>query len=92
MYTDQVTNQSVESTDRWIDESGLPHVEGGVAYSTTMKVGLTLPQAPEDGDGASWSEIADLARMAEDAGADSLWVCDHFLDRAPGREVGYHEP
>jgi alkanesulfonate monooxygenase SsuD/methylene tetrahydromethanopterin reductase-like flavin-dependent oxidoreductase (luciferase family) len=57
-----------------------------------MKVGLTLPQAPEDGDGASWSEIAHLARMAEDAGADSLWVCDHFLDRAPGREVGYHEP
>ena len=63
-----------------------------VAYSTTMKVGLVLPQAPEDGDGASWSEIAHLARLAEDAGADSLWVCDHFLDRAPGREVGYHEP
>ncbi|HKF84981.1 MAG TPA: LLM class flavin-dependent oxidoreductase [Candidatus Limnocylindrales bacterium] len=57
-----------------------------------MKVGLTLPQAPEDGDGASWAEIATLARLVEEGGGDSLWVCDHFLDRHPGREVGYHEP
>src|SRR5215207_1399695 len=57
-----------------------------------MKVGLTLPQAPVDGDGAGWSQITPLARLADEAGADSLWVCDHFLDRSDDREVGYHEP
>ena len=56
-----------------------------------MKIGLSLPQAPVDG-GQSWSEILALAMDAEAGGADSLWVCDHFLDRAPLREVGYHEP
>jgi alkanesulfonate monooxygenase SsuD/methylene tetrahydromethanopterin reductase-like flavin-dependent oxidoreductase (luciferase family) len=57
-----------------------------------MKVGLGLPQAPHDGDGGTWREILSLARFAEDGGADSLWVCDHFLYRpADGREVGYHE-
>lgn len=57
-----------------------------------MKVGLMLPQAPEDGEGGSWAEIGQLARMADDGGADSLWVCDHFLDRTTDREAGYHEP
>jgi alkanesulfonate monooxygenase SsuD/methylene tetrahydromethanopterin reductase-like flavin-dependent oxidoreductase (luciferase family) len=57
-----------------------------------MKVGLVLPQAPEDGAGATWREIRAMARLAEDGGADSLWVCDHFLYRpANGPEVGYHE-
>jgi alkanesulfonate monooxygenase SsuD/methylene tetrahydromethanopterin reductase-like flavin-dependent oxidoreductase (luciferase family) len=58
-----------------------------------MKVGLVLPQAPQDGAGASWAEIASLARQAEAGGIDSLWVCDHFLYRPPDdSEVGYHEP
>jgi alkanesulfonate monooxygenase SsuD/methylene tetrahydromethanopterin reductase-like flavin-dependent oxidoreductase (luciferase family) len=57
-----------------------------------VKVGLMLPQAPEDGGGGSWREIAALARQAEDGGADSLWVADHFLYRpGDGSEVGYHE-
>jgi alkanesulfonate monooxygenase SsuD/methylene tetrahydromethanopterin reductase-like flavin-dependent oxidoreductase (luciferase family) len=57
-----------------------------------MKVGLVLPQAPEDGAGATWAEIASLARQAEASGIDSLWVCDHFFYREEdGREVGYHE-
>lgn len=60
-----------------------------------MKVGVMLPQAAEDGAG-TWSEIADLARRAEDAGIDSLWLSDHFFYRAPdagvGAEVGFHEP
>jgi alkanesulfonate monooxygenase SsuD/methylene tetrahydromethanopterin reductase-like flavin-dependent oxidoreductase (luciferase family) len=57
-----------------------------------VKVGLMLPQAPEDGDGATWDEIVALARLAEDRGADSLWVADHFLYRpGDGTEVGYHE-
>jgi probable F420-dependent oxidoreductase len=57
-----------------------------------MKVGLVLPQAPEDGAGGSWAEIAALARQAEAGGIDSLWVCDHFLFRPEDEpEVGYHE-
>lgn len=57
-----------------------------------MKVGIVLPQAPEDGAGGSWAEIAALARQAEAGGVDSLWVCDHFLFRPEdGPEVGYHE-
>jgi alkanesulfonate monooxygenase SsuD/methylene tetrahydromethanopterin reductase-like flavin-dependent oxidoreductase (luciferase family) len=57
-----------------------------------MKVGLVLPQAPEDGDGGTWAEILALARRAEAGGADSLWLCDHFLSRFPdGHAIGYHE-
>jgi alkanesulfonate monooxygenase SsuD/methylene tetrahydromethanopterin reductase-like flavin-dependent oxidoreductase (luciferase family) len=56
-----------------------------------MKVGLSLPQAADYGDGASWAGIARLARMAEDGGADSLWVADHFLFRNDGVETGIHE-
>ena len=57
-----------------------------------MKVGLVLPQAPQDGAGGTWREIRALARLAEDGGADSLWVCDHFLYRpGDGRQTGYHE-
>ena len=56
-----------------------------------MKVGLTLPQAPDDGDGGSWAEIDRLARMADDGGADSLWVGDHFLYRTTDSEAGIHE-
>ena len=51
-----------------------------------------LPQAPEDGDGGSWAEIERLARLAEEGGANSLWVCDHFLHRTNDGEAGYHEP
>ena len=57
-----------------------------------MKVGLVVPQAPEDGPGGTWPEILAMARLAESGGADSVWVCDHFLNRpADGPQVGYHE-
>jgi len=57
-----------------------------------MKVGLVLPQGPQEGDGASWAEIAGIARQAEAGGIDSLWVYDHFLYReASEPEVGFHE-
>lgn len=61
-----------------------------------MKIGLLLPQAAADGSGGTWSEISALARRAEDGGADSLWLIDHFFYRedgaAVGTEIGYHEP
>jgi len=58
-----------------------------------VKVGLVLPQAPEDGAGGTWAEIAGLAAQAEAGGVDSIWLSDHFLYRPPqGPEVGCHEP
>ena len=49
----------------------------------------------EDGAGGTWTEILGLARQAEDGGADSLWLSDHFFYRAAdvpiGAETGYHE-
>jgi alkanesulfonate monooxygenase SsuD/methylene tetrahydromethanopterin reductase-like flavin-dependent oxidoreductase (luciferase family) len=61
-----------------------------------MKIGVLLPQAAADGDGGTWTEIAGLARFAEEGGVDSLWLCDHFFSReegaAIGTETGYHEP
>jgi alkanesulfonate monooxygenase SsuD/methylene tetrahydromethanopterin reductase-like flavin-dependent oxidoreductase (luciferase family) len=60
-----------------------------------MKIGLMLPQSRTDGAGSTWAEILQLARQAEDAGADSLWVSDHFFYRGPdaavGSEDGGHE-
>lgn len=58
-----------------------------------MKVGLVLPQSPEDGAGGTWAEISGLARQAEAGGIDSLWLCDHFVYRPDdGPEIGFHEP
>lgn len=48
-----------------------------------MKVGLGLPDAEGmmDGGTARWRDLAGLARRAEEAGVDSLWVQDHLLFR-----------
>jgi probable F420-dependent oxidoreductase len=60
-----------------------------------VKIGLMLPQGPDDGAGATWPEILAVAREAEAGGADSLWLSDHFFYRGPsttvGGEVGGHE-
>lgn len=56
-----------------------------------MKVGLTLPQAADYGDGGTWAGVGRLARMADEGRADSLWVADHFLYRDDKVETGIHE-
>jgi alkanesulfonate monooxygenase SsuD/methylene tetrahydromethanopterin reductase-like flavin-dependent oxidoreductase (luciferase family) len=56
-----------------------------------MKVGLSLPQAADYGDAGSWAELGALARLAEEGGADSLWVADHFLYRDGATESGIQE-
>ena len=54
-----------------------------------MRVGLILPLGDEPGPGvpASYPEVAAMARDAEAAGLDSLWVYDHLIsvegDRPP---------
>jgi probable F420-dependent oxidoreductase len=57
-----------------------------------MKVGLSLPQTADRGaEGGSWSQIERLARLADDGGADSVWVADHFFYRDESVEIGLHE-
>jgi alkanesulfonate monooxygenase SsuD/methylene tetrahydromethanopterin reductase-like flavin-dependent oxidoreductase (luciferase family) len=58
-----------------------------------MKVGVVLPIAQEDGESAppTYPEIRTVARAAEDAGLDSIWVYDHLLFRFAGETTGIHE-
>ena len=42
------------------------------------KIGVQLPEVERP---VSWSEIRDIARVAEEGGLDSLWVGDHLLYR-----------
>ncbi|HEY4188928.1 MAG TPA: LLM class flavin-dependent oxidoreductase, partial [Candidatus Limnocylindrales bacterium] len=58
-----------------------------------MKIGMVLPMNESDGNGAgTWARIRQLARHAEAAGLDSLWVYDHFIFRMPDEpEDGIHE-
>jgi len=46
-----------------------------------LKVGLVLPhwEAGMSGKTPGWSDITEMARVAEDIGFDSLWLVDHFL-------------
>jgi alkanesulfonate monooxygenase SsuD/methylene tetrahydromethanopterin reductase-like flavin-dependent oxidoreductase (luciferase family) len=48
-----------------------------------MKLGLILPEAEYDMDGATarWRDLADMARLAEDIGFDSVWFVDHLIYR-----------
>ncbi|MBA2556055.1 MAG: LLM class flavin-dependent oxidoreductase [Chloroflexi bacterium] len=58
-----------------------------------MKVGLVMPIAFDEGLGAPrpYAEIRDLARAAEAAGFDSIWVFDHLLYRFDGETKGIWE-
>jgi alkanesulfonate monooxygenase SsuD/methylene tetrahydromethanopterin reductase-like flavin-dependent oxidoreductase (luciferase family) len=56
-----------------------------------MKIGMTLPQRRDDGKGASWEDLRELAWLAEAGGVDSLWVADHYLYRDEKVEIGLHE-
>ena len=56
--------------------------------SRSLKVGLMLPQIDGmQGSGVRrWSEVSDMAKLAEDVGLDSLWVVDHLLYEMVGEE------
>ena len=48
--------------------------------SGRLKVGLRLPTSEKDSDPVKrWSDIRDMATVAEDVGFDSLWIVDHFI-------------
>lgn len=54
-----------------------------------LKVGLILPDTEREmgGQTARWTDIVEMARLAEEAGFDSLWNADHLLYRFPDREM-----
>jgi len=43
-----------------------------------LKVGIQLPEAEYE---PRWTDVAGMARLAEDIGFDSVWVGDHYLYR-----------
>ena len=47
-----------------------------------IKVGLDLPTS--DRTGLGWSELRDIAMLAEDVGFDSIWLDDHLLYHMKG--------
>src|SRR4051812_12310629 len=54
-----------------------------------MRVGVIMPIAEGDATGApSYAAIRALARQAEAAGFDSIWVYDHLLFRFPEQPTG----
>jgi len=55
---------------------------------TALKVGLILPETERQMNGgtARWSDLAEMARLGEEIGADSLWFTDHLIHRVPGEE------
>lgn len=52
-----------------------------------MKIGVVLPIAEGDGEAPRYPEIRSLAKQAEQAGFDSIWVYDHLIYRFPERPV-----
>jgi len=48
-----------------------------------LRVGLLLPDTEGQLNGADpkWTDIRELALLAEQVGFDSIWVTDHFLNR-----------
>ena len=60
-----------------------------------MKIGAVLLAAEIDFDGVTppWSEVRAFALAAEERGLDSVWMWDHFFNRAADGSVeGMHEP
>jgi alkanesulfonate monooxygenase SsuD/methylene tetrahydromethanopterin reductase-like flavin-dependent oxidoreductase (luciferase family) len=53
-----------------------------------LKIGLILPETERqmNGGSARWSDLAEMARLGEEIGVDSLWITDHLIHRVPGEE------
>ena len=47
-----------------------------------MRIGIQLPEVERE---VRWPELLAIARAAEDAGFDSIWLGDHLLYRGDGR-------
>ena len=60
------------------------------ATAHPLKVGIFLPFGELMLDGATprWADLLAMARLAEDAGFDSLWLGDHLLMPFPAHPSG----
>lgn len=58
-------------------------------HNRPLKVGLILPDTEREMGGATatWSDLREMARLAEALGFDSLWNADHLIYRFPERAV-----
>jgi alkanesulfonate monooxygenase SsuD/methylene tetrahydromethanopterin reductase-like flavin-dependent oxidoreductase (luciferase family) len=50
-----------------------------------LRIGVQLPEVEWE---ARWSDLAAMARTADEVGFDSVWLGDHHLYREEGRESG----
>ena len=58
------------------------------SHAQPLKVGLILPETERqmNGGSARWSDLRQMATLAEEIGVDSLWITDHLIHRVPGEE------
>jgi alkanesulfonate monooxygenase SsuD/methylene tetrahydromethanopterin reductase-like flavin-dependent oxidoreductase (luciferase family) len=71
------------------EENVTPRNQAASASQTRLlKVGLILPDTEREMGGATarWSDLVQMARMAEDLGFDSIWNADHLIYRFPEKE------
>jgi alkanesulfonate monooxygenase SsuD/methylene tetrahydromethanopterin reductase-like flavin-dependent oxidoreductase (luciferase family) len=63
------------------------------AAARQLKLGVMLPHAEAryGGETARWSNLLAMARLAEEAGFDSVWTIDHFQLPDLGAERGLYE-
>src|SRR5687768_278224 len=61
----------------------------GMSGARPLKVGIELPIAEDKGRTGTprWADISAMARRAEEAGYDSVWVEDHLLFQDEGRPL-----
>jgi probable F420-dependent oxidoreductase len=54
----------------------------------SMKLGIVLKTGERDlqGKTPTFHDLQDMAQAAEAVGLDSIWLCDHLINRFPGRE------
>jgi probable F420-dependent oxidoreductase len=59
-----------------------------VSQTRSLKVGLILPDTEREMGGATarWSDLVQMASMAEDLGFDSIWNADHLIYRFSEKE------
>lgn len=69
---------AVGAPDRDADRTELDLPE----MSRPLRVGLQLPEVERQ---VRWTELVAMARLAEDAGFDSIWIGEHLLYRFPDR-------
>jgi len=63
------------------------------AIANRLQLGVQLPTYDNEfGQPSRWTQLRELAQLAEEIGIDTLWVADHLLYRGnTGRSIGFWE-